>query len=102
MEVTVSVARQSTTTGQLQVAGFSLDIFSLLLLVLWTLGLFFILLGSSIVGTSILAVNYLQASHLDTIEYLRSKSEKDGVVSNWGSVTYQFSPVATKAIFEKI
>ncbi len=102
MEVTVSVARQSSTTGQLQVAGFSLDIFSLLLLVLWTLGLFFILLGSSIVGTSILAVNYLQASHLDTIEYLRSKSEKDGVVSNWGSVTYQFSPVATKAIFEKI
>jgi hypothetical protein len=101
MEVTVSVARQSTTTGQLQVAGFSLDIFSLLLLVLWTLGLFFVLLGSGIVGVSILAVNYLQSSHLDTIEYLRSKSEKDGVVSNWGSVTYQFSPVATKAVFEK-
>ena len=102
MEVTTSVAKQSTTTGQLQVAGFSFDVFSILLLVLWTLGLFFILLGSSIVGASILAVNYLQSSHLDTIEYLRTKSEEQGVVTNWGSVNYQFSPVATKAIFERI
>ncbi len=100
-EINTSAARQATTTGQMQVAGFSLDVFSILLLVLWTLGLFFILLGSSFVGASILAVNYLQSSHLDTIEYLRKKSEEKGVVTNWGSVTYQFSPVATKAIFEK-
>ncbi|MHA2202749.1 MAG: hypothetical protein ACW991_03590, partial [Candidatus Hodarchaeales archaeon] len=100
-EINTSAARQATTTGQIQVAGFSLDVFSILLLILWTLGLFFILLGSSFVGASILAVNYLQSSHLDTIEYLRTKSEEKGVVTNWGSVTYQFSPVATKAIFEK-
>lgn len=100
-EINTSAARQATTTGQIQVAGFSLDVFSILLLILWTLGLFFILLGSTIVGTSILAVNYLQSSHLDTIEYLRTKSEEQGVVANWGSVMYQFSPVATKAIFEK-
>ncbi|MFX1505300.1 MAG: hypothetical protein ACFFDC_04205 [Promethearchaeota archaeon] len=100
-EINTSTVRQATTTGQLQVAGFSFDIFSILLLILWTLGLFFILLGSSFVGASILAVNYLQTSHLDTIEYLRTKSEEKGVVTNWGSVTYQFSPVATKAIFEK-
>ena len=100
-EINTITARQATTTGQLQVAGFSLDVFSLLLLGLWTLGLFFILLGSTFVGASILAVNYLQSSHLDAIKYLRTKSEKKGVVTNWGSVNYQFSPVATKAIFEK-
>ncbi|UCG90347.1 MAG: hypothetical protein JSU57_01050 [Candidatus Heimdallarchaeota archaeon] len=100
-EINTSAARQASTTGQIQIAGFSLDIFSILLLVLWTLGLFFILLGSSFVGASILAVNYLQSSHLDTIEYLRTKSEEKGVVTNWGSVNYQFSPVATKAIFER-
>ena len=100
-EINSSTARQATTTGQLQVAGFSLDVFSLLLLVLWTLGLFFILLGSTFVGASILAVNYLQSSHLNTIKYLRTKSEEKGVVTNWGSVNYQFSPMATKAIFEK-
>ncbi|MFX0122858.1 MAG: hypothetical protein ACFFAE_04415 [Candidatus Hodarchaeota archaeon] len=100
-EINTTTIRQVTTTGQVQVAGFSLDIFSILLLILWTLGLFFILLGASLVGASILAVNYLQSSHLDTIEYLRTKSEEKGVVTNWGSVTYQFSPVATKAIFEK-
>jgi hypothetical protein len=100
-EINTSTARQITTTGQVQVAGFSLDIFSILLLILWTLGLFFILLGATFVGASILAVNYLQSSHLGTIEYLRTKSEEKGVVTNWGSVTYQFSPVATKAIFEK-
>ncbi|MFX0016058.1 MAG: hypothetical protein ACFFB2_13420 [Promethearchaeota archaeon] len=101
MEVTTIVARQTTTTGQLQVAGFSFDVFSILLLVLWTLGLFFLLLGSTFVGASILAIHYLQTSHLDTIEYLRTKSEEKGVVTNWGSVNYQFSPVATKAIFER-
>ncbi|MFX1285561.1 MAG: hypothetical protein ACFFB5_18120 [Promethearchaeota archaeon] len=100
-EINASAALQATTTGQIQVAGFSFDIFSILLLVLWTLGLFFILLGSSFVGASILAVNYLQSSHLDTIQYLRTKSEEKGVVTNWGSVNYQFSPVPTKAIFEK-
>ncbi|MFX1516450.1 MAG: hypothetical protein ACFFC6_09075 [Promethearchaeota archaeon] len=100
-EINTSTARQATTTGQLQVAGFSLDVFSLLLLGLWTLGLFFILLGSTFVGASILAVNYLQSTHLNTIEYLRTRSAEEGVVTNWGSVNYQFSPVATKAIFEK-
>ncbi|MFW9905202.1 MAG: hypothetical protein ACFFFH_12760, partial [Candidatus Thorarchaeota archaeon] len=79
-EINTSTVRQATTTGQLQVAGFSFDVFSILLLILWTLGLFFILLGSTFVGASILAVNYLQTSHLDTIEYLRTKSAEKGVV----------------------
>ncbi|MHA2327692.1 MAG: hypothetical protein ACXACR_04160, partial [Candidatus Hodarchaeales archaeon] len=102
LEVTDSFRPESSTAGQIQVAGFTLDIFSLLLLIFWTLGLFFLLLGSIIVGSSVLAVSYLQTNHFDNIEYLRAKSEKDGVIHNWGSVSYQFSPVAKKAIFTKI
>ncbi len=102
MEVNSDLARKSTSTGQIQVAGFTLDYFGLSLLVLWTLGLFLILLGSIIVGASVLAVNYLQKDHLNTIEYLRSKSEKHSIITNWGSVTHQFSPVAKKALYEKM
>lgn len=100
-EVTTSFEEEVTTTAELQVAGFSFDVFGLILLVLWTLGLFFVLLGSSFVGVSILAVSYLQTSHFNTIEYLREKAEKQGIVSNWGSVNYQFSPTAPKAVFER-
>jgi len=92
--------QQPTTTGQIQVAGFTLDLFGLLLLVLWTLGLFFLLLGSIIVGASLLAINNLETSLLPTIKHLREKSAK-GLISNWGSVTHQFTPVAKEAIFTK-
>lgn len=102
VEVTESLAQQPTSTGQIQVAGFTLDLFGLVLLLLWTLGLFFILLGSIVVGASVLAVSYLHSAHLETIEYLRLKSEKKGVITNWGSIFHQFSPVAKEAIFEKI
>jgi hypothetical protein len=90
-----------TTTGQVQVAGFTLDIFGLLQLALWTLGLFFLLLGSIVVGASLLAVNNLEKSLFPTIKYLRQKSAKDDLITNWGSVTHQFTPVAKEAIFTK-
>ena len=102
VEVTNALARSSTSTGQVSIVGFTLDFFGLALLVLWTLGLFLILLGTIVVGTSILAINYLQKDHLSTIEYLRVKSEKQSIITNWGSITHQFSPVAKKAIYEKM
>ncbi|MFX0051703.1 MAG: hypothetical protein ACFE8U_10480 [Candidatus Hermodarchaeota archaeon] len=92
--------QQPTTTGQIQVAGFTLDLFGLLLLVLWTLGLFFLLLGSIIVGASLLAINNLENSLLPTIKHLREKSA-EGLIENWGSVTHHFSPVAKETIFTK-
>ena len=100
-EITQSVAGQPTTTGQINVAGFTLDLFGLLLLILWTIGLFLVLLGSIIVGASILAVNYLQTAHLKNIEYLRQRSDKDKLITNWGSVTYQFTPMAKETIYVK-
>jgi hypothetical protein len=92
--------QQPTTTGQVQVAGFTLDLFGLLLLALWTLGLFFLLLGSIIVGASLLAINNLETSLLPTIKHLRQKSAK-GLISNWGSVSGNFSPIAKETIYTK-
>ena len=100
-EITQSVAGQPTTTGQINVAGFTLDLFGLLLLILWTIGLFLVLLGSIIVGASLLAINYLQTSHLKNIEYLRQRSDKDKLITNWGSVTYQFTPMPKETIYVK-
>ncbi|MHA1973599.1 MAG: hypothetical protein ACTSW1_11430 [Candidatus Hodarchaeales archaeon] len=101
VEITQSVASQPVSTGEIHVAGFTLDLFGILLLIFWTLGLFLILLGSIIVGASLLAVNYLQASHLRNIENLRTKSEKESLITNWGSVTYQFTPKAKETIYMK-
>ncbi|MFW9778830.1 MAG: hypothetical protein ACFFE8_08250 [Candidatus Heimdallarchaeota archaeon] len=94
--------RPETTGAEIQVAGFTLDIYGLALLILWTVGLFFLLLGASIVSVSVLAIDYLQNSHLKNIEYLRDKSATAGVIKNWGSVTAEFTPHAKGAIYEKV
>ena len=98
VEITTSIALMPST-GQVELAGFTFDLFGLLLLFLWTLGLFLILLGSIIVGSSLLAINYLLSNHLETIKNLRTKSEEEGLIKNWGSVTYQFSPKAKETIY---
>ncbi|MFW9855658.1 MAG: hypothetical protein ACFFFG_11385 [Candidatus Thorarchaeota archaeon] len=94
--------RPETTGAEIQVAGFTLDIYGLALLILWTVGLFFLLVGASIVSVSVLAIDYLQNSHLKNIEYLRDKSATAGVIKNWGSVTAEFTPHAKGAIYEKV
>jgi hypothetical protein len=99
VEVTTSFAGKATTTGGIQVAGFSLDLFSILLLILWTVGLFFTLQASVIVGASFIALNYLQTTHLKTIKDMRKKAEEDKVIRNFGSLSTQFKPVAIETIY---
>jgi hypothetical protein len=94
--------RPETTSAEIQVAGFTFDIYGLALLILWTVGLFFLLVGSNIVSVSVLAIDYLQNSHLKNIEYLRDKAHKAGVIENWGSVTAHFSPHRKGAIYEEV
>jgi hypothetical protein len=99
VQVTESFAGQATTSEGIQVAGFSLDLFGIALLILWTIGLFLVLLSSIIVGASFIAVNYLQSVHLNTIKELRERSEKDQVISNFGSLTTQFKPKGIETIY---
>ena len=101
VEVTQAIAQYPKSTGQIEVAGFTFDVFGLILLGFWTIGLFLLLLGSVIVGSSLLAVNYLQTAHLDTIQKIRSRSEKEELITNWGSVSYQFTPKAAETIYVK-
>lgn len=101
VEITQTIALIPSSTGQIEVAGFTFDLFGLLILVFWTIGLFFLLLGSIIVGASLLAVNHLLSNHLETIKNLRTKAEKEGIITNWGSVSYQFSPKAKGTIYVK-
>jgi hypothetical protein len=99
VQVTESFAGQATSSEGIQVAGFSLDLFGIALLILWTIGLFLILLASVIVGASLIAVTYLQSAHLSTIKELRSRSEKDQVISNFGSLSTQFKPKGIETIY---
>ncbi|MHA2073908.1 MAG: hypothetical protein ACXACU_09525 [Candidatus Hodarchaeales archaeon] len=101
VEITQGIALIPSSTGQIEVAGFTFDVFGLLVLAFWTIGLFFLLLGSIIVGASLLAINHLLSSHLGTIKNLRTKAEKEGIITNWGSVSYQFSPKAKPTIYVK-
>jgi hypothetical protein len=89
------------SSGAIQVAGFTLDLFGLSLLVLWTMGLFLILLASIVVSASLIAINYLQTTHLNTIEQMRTRAEKDQVITNFGSITTRFKPKATETIYSK-
>jgi hypothetical protein len=101
VEITESMTQIPISAGKVEVAGFTLDVFSIILLFLWTIGLFLLLLSSVIVGASLLAVNYLQTSHLENIENLREKAAKDELITNWGSITSQFTPVAKEAMYVK-
>jgi hypothetical protein len=99
VQVTESLPGQATSSEGIQVAGFSLDLFGIALLVLWTIGLFLILLASVVVGASLIAVTYLQTAHLNTIKELRERSEKDQVISNFGSLSTQFKPQGIETIY---
>jgi hypothetical protein len=99
VQVTESFAGQATSSEGIQVAGFSLDLFGIALLIFWTIGLFLILLASVLVGASLIAVAYLQSTHLNTIKALRERSEKDRVISNFGSLSTQFKPKAIETIY---
>ncbi len=99
VDITESFAGQATSSEGIQVAGFSLDLFSITLLIFWTIGLFLILLASVLVGASLIAVSYLQSSHLHTIKELRERSEKDNVISNFGSLSTQFKPKGIETIY---
>ena len=99
VQVTESFVGQATSTEGIQVAGFSLDLFGIALLVLWTIGLFLILLASILVGASLIAVSYLQSTHLNTIKELRERSEKDQVISNFGSLSANFKPKGIETIY---
>ncbi len=99
IQVTESFAGQATSSEGIQVAGFSLDLFGIALLVLWTIGLFLILLASVLVGASLIAVAYLQSTHLNTIKELRERAEKDKVISNFGSLSTQFKPKGIETIY---
>ncbi|MHA2053491.1 MAG: hypothetical protein ACW99F_07840 [Candidatus Hodarchaeales archaeon] len=101
VQVTRSFAGTASSSGAIQVAGFTLDLFGLSLLVLWTVGLFLILLASIVVGASLIAINYLETTHLNTIEQMRTRAEKDQVINNFGSITTRFKPMATETIYSK-
>ncbi len=99
VQITMSFAGQTSQSGAIQVAGFTLDLFSILLLVLWTVGLFLILQASILVGASLIALSYLQTTHLNTIKKMREKAEKEGVISNFGSLSPQFKPTAIETMY---
>ncbi|MHA2294505.1 MAG: hypothetical protein ACXAEU_15560 [Candidatus Hodarchaeales archaeon] len=84
--------------GKVDVAGFSLDLVGIILLVLWIFGLFFVLMASLTVGACILGISYLQNVHLNVIRFIRDKCEEDKVISNYGSVHTQFSPKSREII----
>ncbi|MHA1448748.1 MAG: hypothetical protein ACTSP4_04930 [Candidatus Hodarchaeales archaeon] len=94
-------AREEVGAGQMEVAGIGFDVVGIVLLVLWTFGLFFVLMASMTVGACIVAISYLESCHLSTIKYIRTKSEKDGLISNFGSVTMQFSPKGIDVVMTK-
>ena len=99
VQITMSFAGQTSQSGAIQVAGFTLDLFSILLLVLWTVGLFLILQASILVGASLIALNYLQTTHLNTIKKMREKAEKEKVIGNFGSLSPQFKPTAIETMY---
>ncbi|MHA2333438.1 MAG: hypothetical protein ACXAEU_15555 [Candidatus Hodarchaeales archaeon] len=103
VDLTTSVAEdsQAVAVGTLQVAGLSFDVFGIILLVLWTVGLFLTLMASITVGTAVLALSYLQNMHLEIIKEIRTKSAEDGVISNFGSMGHQFSPTNKETIISK-
>ncbi len=101
VQVTASFAGQATSSGAIQVAGFTFDLFSIALLIFWTVGLFLILLASIVVGASLIGLNYLQTSHLRSIQYMRDNVGNENVISNFGSLTTRFKPNANETIISE-
>ncbi|MHA1206417.1 MAG: hypothetical protein ACTSSO_02475 [Candidatus Hodarchaeales archaeon] len=101
VQVTQSFAGQATSSGAIQVAGFTFDFFGIALLLFWTVGLFLILLASIIVGASLIGLNYLQTVHLSSIQYMRDNVGEDKVISNFGSLTTRFKPNASETLISE-
>ena len=101
VQVTASFAGQATSSGAIQVAGFTFDLFGIALLIFWTVGLFLILLASIIVGASLIGLNYLQTVHLSSIHYMRDNVGEAKVISNFGSLTTRFKPNASETIISE-
>lgn len=101
VQVTASFAGQATSSGAIQVAGFTFDLFGIALLIFWTVGLFLVLLASIIVGASLIGLNYLQTAHLNSIQYMRDNVGEEKVISNFGSLTTRFTPNANETIISE-
>lgn len=101
VEVTRDFASSKTITGEFAFGGISFDWFGIVLLVLWTVGLFLILMSSTIVGATIVAINYLQSDHLSNIKNIREKCEEKKLVSNFGSMYYKFNPELGETIISR-
>ncbi len=101
VQVTAGFAGQATSSGAIQVAGFTFDFFGIALLIFWTVGLFLILLASIVVGASLIGLNYLQTVHLSSIQYMRDHVGEDKVISNFGSLTTRFKPNANETIISE-
>lgn len=76
-----------------------LSIISLSNAILWTLGLFLVLLSSILLGVGLVALNYLENYHLSTIKYLRHRSAENKVIVRFGSLKRSFSSHHTDPIY---
>lgn len=56
------------------------------------IGIFLILLSSSIVGASLIGLQYLQTNHVSNIDHLRQRSNEKKLISNFGSLHHRFNP----------
>ena len=100
VDVTRSIAYTQAAQGNFQFAGITIDWFGFILLVLMVIGIFCMLIGSTVVGASMIAISYLSTQHIENIRNLRKKSEENKLISNFGSVQQQFSPVAKELIVD--
>jgi hypothetical protein len=101
VDVVRSFAYDQTAQGNVVFAGIAFDWFGLLLLILMAVGIFLILLSSSIVGASLIGLQYLQNNHVSNIKYLRQRSSEKKLVSNFGSLHYQFNPEPKEIIISE-
>lgn len=92
VEVARSLAYEQTVQGNIIFAGIAFDWFGLILLILMAIGIFLILLSSSIVGASLIGLQYLQTNHVSNIVHLRQRSYEKKLISNFGSLHYRFNP----------
>lgn len=92
VDVVRSFAHDQQVQGNVVFAGIAFDWFGFLLLILMAVGIFLILLSASIVGASLIGLQYLQNNHISNIKYLRQRSSEKKLVSNFGSLHYQFNP----------
>lgn len=101
VDVVRSYAYDQTARGNVVFAGISFDWFGLLLLILMAVGIFLILLSSSIVGASLIGLQYLQNNHVNNIKHLRQRSSEKKLISNFGSLNYQFNPEPKEIIISE-